>query len=859
MSDSAYTLISEVSRALMQDSPDFAGSPRAQVRADLVHADPVMLRDEPAQIVIEVTNLGRVIRAFDVELLGIDPDRVTFDPERLELFPAERQTVTATVNMPLDHPAGTQHLAVQVVEVGTSSSSPAVVEFQVEVEGRAGLSLSAEPATLEMGSAGVFILHLVNTGNTELALDLSAQDAERLVAVTFEPVTPVLQPGQRAVVTASAKGPRPWFGMPAVRVLDVEATASGVTAISAVALLQRPRISRRLIALLGLLMVVTLFAYVISTSFGRVADLTEQNQALVQQGLGFKDQAGARVDPSTMSGLVASSTGEGIDGATVRLFDEGNVLVPVYTTVTNDSGAFSLASVADGTYLLQAEAAGFGVIWHEGAATFEGATAIEVVDQMQLTGLELILTGQPGSVEGVVTGKDVEGAQVAVRIPAAAVQGSTLGPVAAVVAAIEIDATGLFILPDLATPATYELAVFKEGFATEVRTITLKAGEQRGSLQILLRAGIGVIGGQVVDEAGEPIIGAEIRASDGVSELLTRSYDVPGQQSRPTLGTERSGGFALRDLSTPGTYTITVSAPGFFSETKTISLQSEEQKNNQLVRLSRNSGRLQGHVTDGRGEPLGAVTITVTGPDLERTTRSLTIGDTGLWMIPALPVPGTYTVSLSLEGHVTTALTVQLGPGAQANKMDVDAVLVRSTARVEGLVEDSQGARLAGVQITLEASDVLRETRTSDADRSLGDENPLGKYVFDRLPPGAYTLTYRRVGSTPQTIHVNLVAGDQRILESVVLEKQATVKGVLFRNRQPSAGAGVLIYRARDYPEGLVASTVTADDGSFLVTGLDAPESYVIDFHIPAEGEVAGSEKIFLNPGQDGDLGRVQL
>jgi hypothetical protein len=230
----------------------------------------------------------------------------------------------------------------------------------------------------------------------------------------------------------------------------------------------------------------------------------------------------------------------------------------------------------------------------------------------------------------------------------------------------------------------------------------------------------------------------------------------------------------------------------------------------------------------------------VIGADLQRVTETLSVGDVGSWLVHALPVPGTYTVTFQGSGFTTTALSVDLAPGPEATREDVDAVLIAATGSVRGIVADTQGNPIGGVEITLEGSDVERRTISSD--------EPPGAYVFDALPPGAYTLTYRRAGSTPQTLLVDLAAGQRLELDDVQLEQQARITGVVTRDGVGESGVGVVVHRLNDYPGGVVTSTTTGPGGVFEIIGLEAPETYVVDFQVPAGGQVATSREVFLRP-----------
>lgn len=786
-----------------------------------------------AAIQLRVTNLDSVIRSYDITVLGFDPALVTLTPAVVDLFPDEETVATVRIDLPEDHAAGRHAISIQV---SRPDDAPVVVDALVEIAAREGLQLTTEPASLEMGGTGTFLLHLHNTGNTGLPVELLAQDPERLVEVTFDPPAPVVPPGSRSVVQATATGPRPWVGLPVVRVLDVTVRSRETEAVTAVALVQAPRISRRIIAFLGLLAMISLFALVITLSFGRVADLTARNEALVRQGLGFDEPAGARAAPTEVLGVVVSSTGGPIDGAAIELYEQDNPLRPFQTTVTDADGAYRFTAVPAGDYLIRTVVAGFGALWHPGVLDLADAELVTVEEGAGVDGLAAVLTGQPGGVSGIILGDDVEGAVLTVQLPADSIEGSDVEPVAAVVQAIEIDATGRFELGGLTTPATYEIVVSKPGFADETRTVTLGAGQVREDIEILLGRGIGVISGTVVDAAGAPVGGVDITATDGTTETRTRS--LGGED-------ETAGGFELRDLDVPATWTLTFTAPGYFTETRTIQVTGAETPEATIV-MTADGGSLGGVVRTANGTGVSNATVTVSGADLERSTWTLSVGEVGRWFVGDLPAPGTYTVTVAAPGFVTNAVSVELAAGPAANRSDVDVRLAAALVTVRGLVTDLVGDPISGVEVTLEGTGLQRTTRTSD--------DPLGAYVFDRLPAGVYTLTYRRAGSTVQTLLVDLPAGTDRTLDDVRLEQQAAITGVVREDGVGQSDVGVLVYRADDYPDGVTASTITGTGGTFSIDGLDAPESYIVEFRVPAGGSAVASRTVELRPGETVEL-----
>jgi hypothetical protein len=816
------------------------GMPRRRIVGGLVRVDldvheVVLVDGFTASVDLEVTNLDTVIRSFKVEVLGIDPSYAQVVDGPIDLFPDERRSVGVTITLPEDFPAGRRRVGLAVTQRDDAGVS-ATASLDLVLPAQPELTQTVEPTTVTVARSGTFVLTPVNTGNTTLELRFLGQEPERKVDVRFDPPTARLLPGEQAQVKATATGPRPWFGSPVVRVLELITTAGDLSVPTTAVLMQKPRIGRRALALLGLLLVVTLFAFVILWSFNNVAERTEANERLLRQGLGEDEALGIRAVSPAVSGRVLSSTGTPIDGAAVELFDPANPVLPSFASVTTASGSYRFGAVPPGEYLIYVEAAGFGEVWFPNAASFEDADPVEVRSGEDLAGLDLLLDGQPGSVGGQVLGADVAGARVAARVPASVFEGSDLDPIAAEVVAVEVDDTGVFVLPELATPSTYEIAVSKDGFATETTTVNLGPGEAREDIEFLLRRGDGLIAGQIVGADGAPVPNAVIEATDGSTSLITRSLS----------GDTDGGTFELRNLPTPGTYTLAVTAEGFGRESITVQLEPSQQLDGVTVVLTGALGQLGGRITTSDGEPLGGVDVTIESAEVERTAVSLSTGEVGRWLARDLPVPGEYTVIFRADGFVTQAASVELLAGAESSRLDIDAVLVRATASLSGRVVDAGGEPIGGVSITLDGDEVARRTISSD--------RPPGAYGFDDLPPGAYTITYSRAGSSAQTLLVDLAAGVGRQLADVALEDQARITGTVRIDGVGESGVGVRVYTLQGYPGDEVAATVTGTNGTFQIVGLDGPREYIVEFEVPDGGEVVESRTVFLESGATVDL-----
>ena len=868
------------------------GAGDGRVHADVTSAQIDLAPGESATIEVEVTNVSDVIRAYRVGVLGLDPRWATAESVDLELFPGERRSTTLQFDLPASFPAGRRRIAVEVAEPDVPDGSVVVVDVDVVVAPRDELSFGVEPASMTVGPEGTFVVTPVNSGNTTLDLDLIAADPERKVQVTFEPPRPRLLPGERGVVRATAKGPRPWFGMPLVRVLEFRVKGGTAEAFTAAAFIQTPRLSRRAVTLAGLVVVATLFAFVIFLSFSSVADLSAQQEALLKQSLGEDQPVGVRIEPSSIEGRVVSTTGGGIDGVSVQLFTPANPVVPAKSTVTDVQGAYRFGSLLPDTYFVRYEVAGFGEAWFRRGTSIADATPIELVAGQELVDVDVALGGQPGSIAGRIVGEEVEGALVVAQIPGSSFEGSELAPVASRLASVEVDATGQYLLEGLPTPAGYEVVVTKAGFAPQVRTIALDPGEDRADLEILLRRGGGVVAGTVVDTGGVAIPGATVVVSDGQTEVSTRTLSEVGSL----------GFFDVRELPTPGTYSLNVSAPGFFPVSQTILLAQDEQLLDRRVVLTASAGSVSGRVLSSAGAPLGGVDITVLGPGLSLTTQTLSVpvgwdpaddgapgkrfdadGDriiddngyplaAGTFRVDGLPLPGAYTVSYTSPGVVSQAVSVELTPGAGASRTLSTVTLDAAAGTIQGRIVTSDaslcGARVPaaavpcaisgidGVEVTLRSSTLTRSVQPSDVPAARR-----GAFRFDAVPPGAYTLTVTRPGSPTQTLLVNTTSrpgfsfdfatdsllGTGAAYGPIVVQPQAVITGriVPFDGFVGARDYTVDVFTPETIGIPLVDPIRTSLDGSFTIRGLTAPGRYVLQFQDRTTGET------FLVPSLD--------
>lgn len=838
-------------------------------RVDVTPATAEATPGEEVVIMVEISNTDDVIRRVSVAVLGLDASWVKVEPTSVTLFPEERGMAAVIVKLPTGFPAGRRQAAIEVTDE-SDLGNPAIVEMALSIAPRDKVEIRIQPNQIVTGRKASFSSSVVNKGNTTLNISFFGSDPEGVLTCETIPETLTVHPGAEAVVRVEVRGKRPWMGTPQVRPLTIEARANntltdrpddaaefGATDQAMGTVVQRPWLSRGIISMLGLLLAAAVFGAVFTVSLGRVAKVAKSGEELLKKSLA-KDGAGDHLAPVGIGGTVTSATGSGLDGVAVELFDTAKgPLLPTRSTVTDPTGVFLFASLPAGTFKLKVVGAGFGELWYPKGATFDGAEDLVIEPAKGIEGLAVHLAGLPAEMVGVVIGPDVAGAIVSVRVPSGALPASG-GGASAVVKQFPVDAAGIFDIVDLPTPATYEISATKPGMTSEARVIGLAPGQKVDKISLLLRLGDGIVSGQVLDRTGQPVSGAKIVVSDGSLSRDTISLSGPTTAAgEPTT----AGTFELRNLQTPSTQSLTVTARGYFPESQTLKLDKQQSLTGLRVVLVASEGSLGGHVTGPSGLPLGNVLVTAVGSTGTVTTSSLTSGDIGSWLLTNLTLPGAYTVTFSGQGLASQTMALSLTLDA-ANKLDADVKLSASVASVRGLIRELGTAdpstcnpddvvvndcpgHLAGVTVKIASSGANRQTLSADIST--------GAYRFDGLPPGAYTVSFSRIGSTPQTLFVELAAGDSKSLADILLEPQARIIGTLTSTSLPAANVGVKVYRIGDYPNTVAFSTVSDANGQYQVIGLDAPETYVIEFQVPAGGPVQSSTRVFLRPGEVGN------
>lgn len=790
---------------------------------------------ETCRLSVRITNSTSVIDAYQVSIFGLDPNWVTTSPSRLSLFPGEAGDVEVTIELPIAFPAGHRQLSVHI----RSENDPAafgLTPLGLVALGQPRLAIRADPVMIIGGKDATFGLIVTNEGNTTIEAVPSASDPEEMTQIQVVPPELTLPPGHQEVVQVTVRGKRPWVGAPKVRTITFAVDAT--TRVEAIAtFMQKPRIGRWALSLMGLLAAAAVFAIVLSRVFDNVVNESSVDKGLLSKALDKGATGGQTtpVNPGVVTGkVVLFSTREGVAGVQAELFAAGDTKIPLASAATGDGGAYTFGRLNAGSYKIRFSGAGFEDTWYEAGATAADAKEVKVELGKTAALNDVELGGRPGVVKGTVASPDLTDIKATLVVPPSTAGGSD---VPAEVRTVDVAADGSFVFDQVPSPARYQLVVKKVGYATETRDVVLGPAQTVENIDIVLRKGNGTMTGRINDLSG-PLGGATIEATDGANKITTVS-----------LTDGDVGAFALRALTNGQTYTLTITRAGYTTETRTVPLTTAAVDAGTIT-LSKSTGSIAGTVSQNGMAALGGVTVTINAGTTTVTTFSASSGMIGAYFVDGLPIPATYTVTFSGAGLVSQVRVQDLDPAnSTADSTGVDVSLARSTALVQGIVHSADGTALAGATVVLSDGTTSRTLVTAN--------DPVGRFAFSTVSAGTYTLTATLPGTTAAVRLVTVTADNDQDLD-ITIAAQASVTGqvLLFSDTTgtyvPLPGATVRLFNPPDFPgapSAAVQTAVTDANGNYTFTALPAPKNFVIAvYQTAASADALDSQLILTQP-----------
>lgn len=451
-----------------------------------------------------------------------------------------------------------------------------------------------------------------------------------------------------------------------------------------------------------------------------------------------------------LAGTITGTGGAAVAGATVTI--SGGKVANTKTVTTNSSGAYNTSWVPVGTYTVTVSASGY---------TMQSATAAVNTGATTTLNFALIAgSNTPGAVAGTVTdssGVAISGATVSYS------GGSTTTSTNGTYSLSNVPAGTITVTAAATGYNSASAQVSVTSGATSTQNFALTASSTG--------TGPGAISGKVVDAStGAGISGATVTYSGGSTMSGT------------------GGAFSFSNV-TPGTYSVTAKASGYFTESTSVTVTSGATASTTIQLPT--GGIIAGTVTGSGGAAVSGATVTLTGGSVNNTVTTTT-NSSGAFNSNWMPV-GTYTVTVSAAGYANQSVTATATTGQTTT---VNIALSTSsgggtgsgTATISGQVTDiSTGGAVRGATVSYAGGSTTTDTT--------------GSYTFSSVSPGTYSVTVKASGYFSQTQSVSTTGG-----ATSTLNFQLATGGIVAGTVTNSSGSAIS------------GATVTISGGSIATT-----------------------------------------
>ncbi|MDJ0974353.1 MAG: carboxypeptidase-like regulatory domain-containing protein [Planctomycetota bacterium] len=469
-----------------------------------------------------------------------------------------------------------------------------------------------------------------------------------------------------------------------------------------------------------------------------------------------------------------------------------------------------------------------------------------------------------------------------------------------VLAADTTDADGRYVLSGLPPGHIEDVLVLREGHPPHVLPSLrrpMKAGDAL-EMDVPLAVG-GQVRGEVVDEVGRPVVGAEIELFQEISFKLRQRRDIR-HLTRWTTRTDEQGRWTLGGVSA-GTVYVNAKhdayvriAPRAIWHPSPWTVQVVEGATVESISVMRRGVPVVGYVLEPSGAPVAGTEVLADFAPGSRMSASQTqwraySDAAGRFAFDGLPVGGTLT--LALPDATTTSNTIPLrlalGPPAEPVRM-----YRRRGTPVSGQVVDASRQPLQGVAVRLR----FLPRNDDGIPRAFGPRPPAppsvrtdaaGRFRFREVPAGTWLpevsglakhIRWDRVVVPPpdgEPIDIQLqLPGASTAHVRVVTEGGLPVAGQPVMLHQTAQGGWSRIYLTTDVDGRVSVSHVTTrslgasargantdhaipvgDEGVTEIPYVLPPEPALVPLHVMGpEGEPIGSAIVI---GPDGRIGTV--
>ena len=744
---------------------------------------------------LRVENDAPAPSGFRLRVIGFDPSHILWPPPSPPLEPGSSVELEIELAVPEAFAAGQHAIGIEVTP-DRPGMAPVLAAVTLSVGRVEDVAMAVVPAVIRGNRRGRFKLDIDNRSDRPVELELSGEAPD--LEIRMEPEQVTLGPGERVRTSGRISAPRLVGGDPVQHSVTIAARSRSAPVYASATFQQRPLFPRGLRLAVAMLLVIAVGAAGIFVGY-RWWDAREQE---ARPHLVDTDGDGILDSPATEE---VDTDGDGVpDTPGNELVDsdgDGVVDTPAAVVAAELAEEQAMGPPQEGGSDLPTRATLGGTVAAGDGGQAEGVnvtlTPVDLGAPLPERATQLgFRNGRLVEVEGFGGGK-LWPARFGRYDP---VIRTGIRQTESVPDVTTTDERGVWFFGGITIGQSYEVAFSQPGFDTQAFIVTPDASGKPIDLPVELQPARGAVRGTVSGPNG-PLGNVELVLSDG--DLVFNSASA----SAGEVGT-----FEFTGVSTPGTYTLTATAPGLGTEVVQVTLEPGEQRSGVDIRMSAGVGSISGRITEA-GQPLGGVTLTASNGETTVTTTSLTEGATGTYLFPRLEIPGRYTITASLEGYMTQTRVVNL----TGNATGVDFDMVKRTGTIVGLVESSNGGGLPGVNVRVSRDELAFDTQTAVAPDA-------GAFTIPDLPPGTYLVEFSRYDHAEHSVTVTVAAGQVVDLGRIVLqfrprpdiEQNATLQvDIVDSKNEPLPGATVRVTRASD--NRLVGEQVgTAEQTRFL-------------------------------------------
>jgi protocatechuate 3,4-dioxygenase beta subunit len=370
--------------------------------------------------------------------------------------------------------------------------------------------------------------------------------------------------------------------------------------------------------------------------------------------------------------------------------------------------------------------------------------------------------------------------------------------------------------------------------------------DQRGAgeLAALQLQPTGLVEGRVVDEEGNPVQNAQVRAT--LEQQTSQPPPLEGWQAEAR--TSADGRFRFRRLLPSEGYHLTATKSGYATASQTVqSVQGRSALPAELVLVK--GRRVLGRVVEEAGRPVAGARIVF------KKGEPVFTGGSGEFTIPD-PSTGVHDLRVYRPGFAPLILP-SVEVAEKDLRIDLGTLTLRKAIVLDGRVIDPEGKPVAGAKIV--AGTLFRhmtdrlfthEEMKGMAEPGAAVTDAEGRFRIGEILPGErFNLYVKRSGYVGATLGGIRATGDRPL--EVVLRPEATVAGrVLDEAGEPVPNATVrLLPEVRRIGfEDFQGTTSTGPDGRFLLRELDAGPVRLV---AAAKGRGTAELDLTLGAGQE--------